>query len=65
LKPITGPELCQLLDRAGWKLKRIRGSHYVFTKAGERRTVTVPVHGKKEVKPGLAARIAKDASITW
>jgi len=65
LKPITGPELCRKLEEAGWTLKRVRGSHHIFTKTGERKILTVPVHDNRAVKPGLAARIAKDADLEW
>jgi predicted RNA binding protein YcfA (HicA-like mRNA interferase family) len=65
LKPITGPDLCRLLDQAGWKLKRIRGSHHIYSKAGERKILVVPVHGNRQVKPGLALRLAKDAGLEF
>jgi hypothetical protein len=25
--PITGPEICRLLEANGWRLERVRGSH--------------------------------------
>ena len=54
MRPITGKELCRLLNEAGWTLKRIKGSHHIFGKAGERKIITVPVHGSEVIKPGLA-----------
>jgi predicted RNA binding protein YcfA (HicA-like mRNA interferase family) len=65
LKPITGPELRRKLEQAGWTLKRIRGSHHIFVKAGEPKILSLPIHGNQAVKPGLAARIAKDANLSW
>jgi predicted RNA binding protein YcfA (HicA-like mRNA interferase family) len=65
LRPITGPELCRKLEEGGWILKRIRGSHHTYFKSGEIKILTVPVHGNREVKPGLANRIAKDAGLRW
>ena len=46
-------------------MKRIRGSHYIYSKAGERKILVVPVHGNDVVKPGLATRLTKDANVTW
>jgi predicted RNA binding protein YcfA (HicA-like mRNA interferase family) len=43
LKPITGTELCRKLEQPGWLLKRVRGSHHIFTKAGEKKILTMPV----------------------
>ena len=65
MKPITGKEMCRLLQQHGWTLKRIRGSHHIFGKAGEIKIITVPVHGNQNLKPGLATRISKDTNIVW
>ena len=65
MKPITEPELCRKLERAGWTLKRVRGSDHIYAKAGETKILSVPVHGNQTVKPGLATRLAKDANISW
>jgi predicted RNase H-like HicB family nuclease len=42
VKPIPGPELCRKLERAGWTLKRVRGSHHIYAKTGEKRILSVP-----------------------
>jgi predicted RNA binding protein YcfA (HicA-like mRNA interferase family) len=65
MKPVTGKEMCRLLQQQGWVLKRIRGSHHIFGKAGEIKIITVPVHGSQSLKPGLASRISKDTNIIW
>jgi predicted RNA binding protein YcfA (HicA-like mRNA interferase family) len=65
LKPITGSELCKLLETNGWRLQRISGSHRIYSKPGERKILSVPVHGNRNLKPGLAARLARDARIAW
>lgn len=54
-----------MLEAAGWKLQRISGSHHIYTKAGERKFLSVPVHGKAYLKPGLASRLARDANLRW
>jgi len=65
MKPITGKEMCRLLQQNGWILKRIRGSHHIFGKPGEFKIITVPVHRSENLKPGLATRLSKDANIVW
>lgn len=57
--------MCRLLEQHGWVLKRVRGSHHIFAKRGELKIITVPVHGGHDLKPGLAARISRDANVTW
>jgi predicted RNA binding protein YcfA (HicA-like mRNA interferase family) len=65
MRPISGKELCRRLEEAGWRLKRINGSHHIYGKSGEWKIITVPVHGNAIIKPGLAVRIARDANIAW
>ena len=65
MRPISGREICRLLAEAGWTLKRIKGSHHIFGKSGERKIITVPIHGNKDLKPGLASAIARDANLNW
>ena len=65
MKPITGPEVCRLLEGNGWRLRRISGSHHVYAKPGERKILSVPVHANHNLKPGLASRLARDANLRW
>ncbi len=65
MRPITGRELCRLLEDRGWRLARISGSHHVYSKLGQVRNISVPVHGKETLKPGLTTKIARDAGLTW
>jgi predicted RNA binding protein YcfA (HicA-like mRNA interferase family) len=65
VKPITGSDLCRLLESNGWTLRRVSGSHHIYSKPGERKVLSVPVHGNQSLKPGLATRLARDANIRW
>ena len=65
MKPITGVELCDLLEHSGWILQRISGSHHIYAKAGERKVLSIPVHGNRNLKRGLASRLARDANLKW
>lgn len=64
MKSISGREMCRLIEGNGWSLKRIHGSHHIYSKPGERKILSIPVHGNQSLKPGLAARIARDAGVT-
>jgi predicted RNA binding protein YcfA (HicA-like mRNA interferase family) len=59
---MTGTELVKFLKKNGWVLDRITGSHHIMAKEGKR-SVTVPVHGKKDLHNGLVAAILKQANI--
>jgi predicted RNA binding protein YcfA (HicA-like mRNA interferase family) len=65
LKSITGSEMCRLIQANGWSLGRINGSHHIYCKPGERKVISIPVHGSKSLKQGLALRIARDAGVSF
>jgi predicted RNA binding protein YcfA (HicA-like mRNA interferase family) len=45
------------------ELKRINGSHFIYTKTGHVARISVPVHGKTSLKKGLQQHIMKIAEI--
>ncbi len=53
------------LERAGFVVKRIKGSHHILAHPDDptRRTI-VPVHASKPVKPGTMRAILKQARLT-
>ena len=59
---ITGKDLVKLLQREGWELNRIRGSHHVMVKEGFR-SVPIPVHGNRDIPKSLAEAILKQAGL--
>jgi predicted RNA binding protein YcfA (HicA-like mRNA interferase family) len=54
-------ELIKYLEKQGWHLDRIRGSHHVFVHANASRSITVPVHGK-DIADHFAKSIQRQAS---
>ena len=58
---MTGKELIKLLEKSGWSIDRTRGSHYIMIKSGL--TLSVPVHGKKDLPAGLLNRLKKDGDL--
>jgi predicted RNA binding protein YcfA (HicA-like mRNA interferase family) len=63
MKSITGKELCKMLEKKGWQLKNIKGSHHVYMKSGRRERISVPVHSNKDLKIGLLKAVMKIAEI--
>ena len=58
---VTGRELLKLLRENGWQLDRVRGSHHIMTRGKE--TVSVPVHGSKDLPKGTLNAILKEAGL--
>lgn len=63
MKAISGKRLCRLLEKKGWELKRINGSHHVYAKAESNVRFSVPVHGNRPLKVGLLRHFMKLAGI--
>ena len=58
LPRVTGQEMVQFLQREGFQLLRVRGSHH-FLSRGDLRT-SVPVHGNRPLKIGTLRGILRD-----
>jgi len=63
LPSVTGREVISALERAGFAVARVRGSHHFLVHGDGRRTV-VPVHSGETIGPGLLAQILRDCQIT-
>jgi len=59
---ITGKELIVKLQKDGWKLERVSGSHHIMTKAGYK-PASVPVHSGKDLPPGMLNKLLKDTGL--
>jgi predicted RNA binding protein YcfA (HicA-like mRNA interferase family) len=64
MKSISGKDLCRILEKKGWQLKKIHGSHHVYMMAGRKERISVPVHGNKDLKIGMLRSIMKIAGIS-
>lgn len=63
MKSISGKDLCRILEKRGWQLKKIHGSHHVYMMSGRKERISVPVHGSKDLKIGMLRSIMKLAGI--
>ena len=63
MKAVSGKEFAKLLERKGWKLKRVKGSHHIYMKEGMNVRISVPIHGNKPLKLGLLKYFMKIAGI--
>ncbi len=63
MKPISGKQLAKILERHGWKLLRVHGSHHIYGKEGTVVRLSIPIHGKKPLKAGLLKHLLKMAGL--
>jgi predicted RNA binding protein YcfA (HicA-like mRNA interferase family) len=64
MKPVSGKRMCKALEARGWVLARIEGSHHVYIRQRSPRTIPVPVHGNRDLKPGTQRAIMRQAGLT-
>ena len=63
MKPVSGRELARIVERRGWRLLRVSGSHHIYGKSGSIVRLSIPIHGNKALKAGLLRHLLKLAEI--
>ena len=58
----TGKEMVRFLEKQGFTVRRVRGSHH-FLERGDQRT-SVPVHGNRSLKTGTLRSILRDINMS-
>jgi predicted RNA binding protein YcfA (HicA-like mRNA interferase family) len=64
MKSISGKEFARVLERHGWSLLRIQGSHHIYGKVGSEVRLSVPIHSNQVLKVGLLRHLMKIADLT-
>ncbi len=59
---MNGKQAIKILEKLGFRIIRINGSHHMLSDGTHR--VTVPVHGTQELKPGTLKSIEKQSGVT-
>ncbi|MGB7414027.1 MAG: type II toxin-antitoxin system HicA family toxin [Thermosynechococcaceae cyanobacterium] len=64
MKSISGKALCKVVERNGWNLKRVTGSHHIYAKKSIKAILSIPVHSNRDIPIGTLKGILKDAGLT-
>lgn len=64
LPAVTGRQLAKVLERKGWELDHVQGSHHVYANPELRRSVPIPVHAGRMIGRGLLSRILRQTDIS-
>ncbi len=64
MKSVSGKTLCKIVERKGWELKRVTGSHHIYIKQSSDVILSIPVHGNRDLPTGTLRSIMKDAELT-
>ena len=63
MKPVSGKAFAKAVERKGWSLLRIAGSHHIYGKSGEVARLSIPIHGNQPLKLGLQRALMKLAEL--
>jgi predicted RNA binding protein YcfA (HicA-like mRNA interferase family) len=63
LPAVSGSRVVRALERHGFKVARVAGSHHVMRNPDGRGT-TVPVHGNRDIAKGTLRGILSDVGMT-
>ena len=64
MKSVSGREFARAIERRGWTLLRVSGSHHIYGKSGSTVRLSVPIHGNKPLKTGLLRHFMKLAELS-
>ena len=65
LKGINGRQVKRALERAGFEVVRVNGSHHTFRRPGVPGSkVIVPIHGTHDLLPGTLGSILAQSGLT-
>jgi len=62
LPTLTPQKMIKILEKKGFVLDRVKGSHHIYYHPNSKRRVTVPVH-RKDLPKGTLHSILKQAGI--
>ncbi len=63
MKAVSGKEFAKLVERKGWRLLRIQGSHHIYGKDSREVRLSIPIHRNQNLKVGLLRHLMKMAEI--
>lgn len=63
-KRLCGKRLCKVVERKGWVLKRVTGSHHIYEKPGVDQILSIPVHRDQDLKVGTLKALMKIAQLS-
>jgi predicted RNA binding protein YcfA (HicA-like mRNA interferase family) len=59
VKHVSAKVIAKALERKGWVLARVTGSHFIYERPGAPRPIPVPKHGNRTLRPGTQRSIMR------
>jgi len=63
VKSYSAKSFCKILEKNGWILVRINGSHHIYRKTGNSFAISVPIHANQDLGIGILKKLLKQANL--
>lgn len=64
MKSVSGKKLYKIVEKQGWILRKVTGSHHIYAKPGVDKILSIPVHKNQDLKIGTLKALMKIAQLT-
>jgi predicted RNA binding protein YcfA (HicA-like mRNA interferase family) len=64
MKSVSGKKLCKIVEKKGWMLRKVTGSHHIYVKTGINKILSIPVHKNRDLKIGTLKALMTIAELT-
>ncbi len=64
MKSLSGRDLAKAVERKGWVLLRVHGSHHIYGRDGSTVRLSIPIHEGHPLKAGLLRHLMKTAELS-
>ena len=64
MKQTSGKELARIVERNGWLLMRVNGSHHIYGRSDRVVRLSIPIHANRPLKTGLLRHLLQQAGLT-
>lgn len=60
---MNGKQVIKKLEKLGWRVTRVKGSHHQMANEDGSKYTTIPVHGSKDIDIDLIRKIQRDTGV--
>jgi len=64
MKSVSGRDFSRAVERKGWILLRVHGSHHIYGKPGSIVRLSIPMHEHRDLELGLLRHLMKLAELS-
>ncbi len=64
MKSVSGKDFTKLIEKNGWTLLLVQGSHHIYGKVGSDVRLSIPIHKNQSLKIGLLRHLLKLAELS-